>query len=167
MSWYCGSHETSTSDGVMPNCRRISAQLCDSWRCPTRTPLGDDVLPDVYCTKATPCSGSGGDNDAWQSRTSRRREEEDEEDEVDEPVVETLARPEPSLMSCSMDIQRKPPRRGPNTLPPPPRLLFVPLVSGPKPAPVARTPPPFSRIAEDTPPVQSAEDVLVLSTNHE
>jgi hypothetical protein len=45
----------------MPNCRRISAQLCDSWRWPTRTPFGDDVLPEVYCTKATPSTGSGGD----------------------------------------------------------------------------------------------------------
>ena len=40
--------------------RRISAQLCVRCAWPTRTPFGDEVEPDVYCTKATPASGSGG-----------------------------------------------------------------------------------------------------------
>ena len=40
MSWYCGSHDTFTSSTLTSNCRRISAQLCDSWRWPTATPFG-------------------------------------------------------------------------------------------------------------------------------
>ena len=76
--------------------RRISAQLCVRCAWPTRTPFGDEVEPDVYCTKATPASGSGGretnvavDGDRWMG--SRR------EDAVESARERAVARADEAL----------------------------------------------------------------------
>ncbi len=57
MSWYSGSHDTALSSGPprRPS-RMIALQLAARLPCVTITPLGNAVLPEVNCRKATSSS---------------------------------------------------------------------------------------------------------------
>lgn len=58
MSWYCGSHDTSTVPGPVPSSREMMARLCARLPCEMTTPLGAEVDPEVYCRKQG-ATGSG------------------------------------------------------------------------------------------------------------
>ena len=59
MSWYCGSQDTTTVSQPAPNSWTMHERLWARLACVIITPLGSDVLPDVYCRKQTP-SGLAG-----------------------------------------------------------------------------------------------------------
>lgn len=57
MSWYCGSHESSTVARSTPSATMIQRMLCARFACVMRTPLGSAVEPLVYCRNATADGG--------------------------------------------------------------------------------------------------------------
>ena len=55
MSWYCGSHDTTTVSWPAASPVVMRSKLSVRFSFVMTTPLGSDVEPDVYCKNATFC----------------------------------------------------------------------------------------------------------------